>query len=80
MAHGLNLGADDYIYKPFDPRELLARAESKMKARQLEENLQRRTQELEALLRVGEELNQSLEINELLELILFLTLDFCRAI
>ena len=75
VAHGLNLGADDYLYKPFDPRELLARAESKMKARQLEEKLQRRTQELQALLRVGEELNQSLEINELLELVLFLSLD-----
>lgn len=75
VAHGLNLGADDYVYKPFDPRELVARAESKMKARQLEENLQRRTQELQALLRVGEELNHSLEINELLELVLFLALD-----
>ena len=75
VAHGLNLGADDYIYKPFDPRELVARAESKMKARQLEENLQRRTQELQALLRLGEELNQSLEVHELLELVLFLTLD-----
>lgn len=75
VAHGLNLGADDYIYKPFDPRELLARAESKMKSRQLEENLQRRTQELQALLRVGEELNHSLAVEDLLELILFLTLD-----
>ena len=75
VAHGLNLGADDYIYKPFDPRELVARAESKMKARQLEEKLQRRTQELEALLRIGEELNQSLEVSELLELVLFLSLD-----
>ncbi len=75
VAHGLNLGADDYIYKPFDPRELLARAESKMKSRQLEENLQRRTQELQALLRVGEELNHTLEVEELMELILFLTLD-----
>jgi signal transduction histidine kinase/CheY-like chemotaxis protein len=75
VAHGLNLGADDYIYKPFDPRELLARAESKMKARRLEESLQRRTQELGALLRVGEELNQSLEINDLLELVLVLSLD-----
>jgi signal transduction histidine kinase len=46
-----------------------------MKARQLEDSLQRRTQELQALLRVGEELNQSLETNELLDLILFLTLD-----
>jgi signal transduction histidine kinase len=75
VAHGLNLGADDYIYKPFDPRELLARAESKMKARQLEDSLQRRTQELEALLRISEELNQSLEVNDLLDLVLFLTLD-----
>lgn len=75
VAHGLNLGADDYIYKPFDPRELLARAESKMKARQLEENLQRRTQELQALLRISEELNHSVEMGDLLDIILFLTLD-----
>lgn len=27
-VHGLKLGADDYIVKPFDPRELLARIES----------------------------------------------------
>ncbi len=75
VEHGLDLGADDYIYKPFDPRELLARAESKMKARQLEESLHRRTQDLQALLRVGEELNHALEVNDLLELILYLTLD-----
>lgn len=75
IAYGLNLGADDYMPKPFHPRELLARAQSKMKARRLEEALHRRTKELEALLRVGEELNQNLEIEELLDLILFLTLD-----
>jgi two-component system NtrC family sensor kinase len=75
VAHGLNLGADDFIHKPFDPRELLARAENKIRARQLEETLQRRTQELEALLRVGEELNQHLEVNDLLNLIPYLVLD-----
>src|SRR5687768_17565512 len=50
VALGLNLGADDYMYKPFAPQELVARAQSKMKARQLEDALQRRTQELGALL------------------------------
>ncbi|NWF69682.1 MAG: response regulator [Chloroflexi bacterium] len=75
IARGLNLGADDYIRKPFHTRELLARAESKMKARKLEDNLQRRTEELEALLRVSEELNQRREINELLNLITRLTLE-----
>jgi signal transduction histidine kinase len=75
IARGLNLGADDYIRKPFHTRELLARVESKMKARKLEESLQRRTQDLEALLRVSEELNQQREVNELLRLVPLLALD-----
>lgn len=75
IAKGLNLGADDYLAKPFHPRELLARAEAKMKARRLEETLHRRTQELEALLRVSEELNQHLEMDALLDLLIYLALD-----
>jgi two-component system, NtrC family, sensor kinase len=80
VVQGLNLGADDYLRKPFHPQELLARAQSKMKARKLEEKLQRRTQELEALLRVSEELSQHLEIQELLDFILYLVADLlpCR--
>lgn len=75
VVQGLNLGADDYLRKPFHPQELLARAESKMKARKLEESLHQRTQELEALLRVSEELSQHLELDELLDFILFLLID-----
>lgn len=41
IVQGLQLGADDYIVKPFEPRELLARIQSVMrrskKAKQLEE-------------------------------------------
>lgn len=75
VAHGLDLGADDFVHKPFDPRELLARAQSKIRARKLEEALQRGSQELEALLRVGEELNQHLELKDLLTLVPYLVLD-----
>ncbi len=75
VAHGLSLGADDFIQKPFDPRELLARAQSKIRARRLEEALHRRSQELETLLRIGEELSQHLEANEILGLVPYLALD-----
>ena len=82
VVQGLQLGADDYIRKPFHPQELLARAQSKMKARDLEDNLQRRTKELEALLRVSEELSQHLDTIELIDFIQFLMMDLvpCRSI
>lgn len=67
VAHGLQLGADDYIRKPYDYHELVARAISKMRARQLEDRLQRRNAELEALVRVGAEFNQRLALPELTE-------------
>ncbi|MCU0496696.1 MAG: response regulator [Anaerolineae bacterium] len=74
-VQGLNLGADDYVRKPFHWRELMARAESKMRARKLESQLQRRTHELEALLRVSEELSKYLELDQVLDLILRLSLE-----
>ncbi len=70
VAKGLGLGADDYVLKPFNPHELLARARSKLRARQLEERLERRNKELEALVRIGREFNQRLELDNLLNLIL----------
>ena len=36
---GLELGADDYVTKPFHPRELLARARALVRVRQLQEEL-----------------------------------------
>jgi signal transduction histidine kinase len=70
VAHGFQLGADDYIRKPYNYHELLARAHSKMRARALEDRLQRRSAELEALVRIGDEFNQRLGLEELTELIL----------
>jgi len=70
IVKGFGLGADDYVLKPFNPHELLARARSKIRARQLEEDLERRNKELEALVRVGREFNQRLKLDDLLDLII----------
>ena len=75
VEYGLQLGADDYLSKPFNPRELLARAQSKIEARKLKDALQRRTQDMEALLRVSEELKHHLNVNDLLKMITYLALD-----
>ena len=65
VARGLGLGADDYQRKPFNTSELVARVRSKIRAFHLEERLQQRTEELEALVRIGSILNQELALDEL---------------
>ncbi|MDX2077432.1 MAG: response regulator [bacterium] len=75
VVEGLNLGADDYLKKPFHPQELLARAKSKLRAFQLETQLYQRTQELESLLHLSEELNLYPESGDLLEFVTHLIAD-----
>ncbi len=72
IARGLNLGADDFLIKPIQPTELVARVMSKIKARRLEDALERRTNELEALLQAAEQFNQHLNHDELLDTIISL--------
>jgi signal transduction histidine kinase len=47
---GLEIGADDYVTKPFHPRELMARVRSLVRVTELQKQLQTRNTELEQAL------------------------------
>ena len=64
---GLGLGADDYLTKPFDPQELLARIDAVMRIRRSEQALRRRNQELSALVEINRMVTSSLELDQVLE-------------
>jgi DNA-binding response OmpR family regulator len=70
MRAGLNLGADDYVTKPFDRRELLARIRTKLRAKEVEEAVRRRYNELSVLPEIGRDLSARLDVNELADVIL----------
>jgi len=64
---GLGMGADDYLTKPFDPQELLARIDAVMRIRRSEQTLRRRNQELAALVEISRMVTSSLDMDEVLE-------------
>lgn len=49
-VRGLELGADDYVTKPFHPREVIARARSLVRLREAQREIARRNVDLEATL------------------------------
>jgi two-component system NtrC family sensor kinase len=63
---GLGLGADDYLTKPFDPQELLARIDAVMRIRRSEQAVRRRNQELSVLIEINRVVSSSLELDEVL--------------
>ena len=71
----IELPSDDWLYKPFSPRELLARIQKKLQSSQLHTDLQQRTRELEILLQAIGQLNRVKSVNELLDLMPRLTLQ-----
>ncbi len=75
MQYALNLGADDYVMKPFDRRELLARIRTRLRVKEAEDIIRRRNKELNLLPEIGRELNAHTDINALTDIILRRTVE-----
>jgi len=65
-TRGLQMGADDYIIKPFDPQEMLARLGVVLRIRRSEMMLRQRNQELAALDEINRTISSSLDLDEVL--------------
>jgi DNA-binding response OmpR family regulator len=70
IRDGFTLGADDYVIKPFDWRELAARIQSKLRVKQAEDILRQRNLELEILQQISQQLTSSLTLDHIAESIL----------
>ncbi len=65
-----SVGAVDYITKPFQLEEVLARIETHLTLRQLQKKLQERTHQLSTLLKVSHQVVSMLEVEPVLDMIL----------
>src|SRR5687768_17132 len=75
VQSGLNLGADDYVIKPFDRRELFARIRTKLRVKEAEDLIRRRNRELTLLPEIGKDLSARLNLDELTDLVLRRTVE-----
>jgi two-component system, NtrC family, sensor kinase len=64
-VEALEVGADDYVTKPYYPQEMLARVNTILRTQQLEKQLQRQSAQLAALNQVSSALTTLLDVNEI---------------
>lgn len=70
VREGLTLGADDYVTKPVDWRELSARIRTKLRVKQAEDALRSRAKQLGVLPELSKDLGERLDVEELTRTIL----------
>ncbi len=80
MQSALNMGADDYITKPFDRRELLARIRTRLRGKEAEDIIRRRNKELNLLPEIGRELSARFDVATLTDMVLRRTVETLGAL
>jgi signal transduction histidine kinase/DNA-binding response OmpR family regulator len=79
IQEGLALGADDYVTKPVDWRELSARLRAKLRVKHAEDVLRARNQELGVLPQISQDLGERLDIEDLTKSLLAKTVKALNA-
>lgn len=78
-VYGLNVGADEYITKPFNQEELLARVNTFIRIKRMQDEIEQMYREIKTISEVSSVINHELELDRLLVSILDKVFDLVNA-